>query len=243
MSVQLADWCKEQRYSHEATMCAPPWLVKHTRVIWGHGQNTCIQPDPSQSSAQIRIVAARFMFGGDDKEVSLLFHMSHDGNQTVLGIERPKTGMFTFDKSTGENSYVVSRAVHTHTHPPGSIYGDLSLGLCRAAKGGNLRQISAEKQGCLSSHPQEECTPAWILHRPAPRGFKRLIYTSCSGIITKTKVYLWKPFITLQCLGVGSIRIKMHYYSGMWHFECWQAHACCQIKNDGSSFCITSLCA
>lgn len=43
--------------------------------------------------------------------------MSHDADQTALGIERPKTGMFTFDKSTREkNSHVVRAAARTHTH-------------------------------------------------------------------------------------------------------------------------------
>lgn len=31
---------------------------------------------------------------------------------------------------------------------------------------GYLRQMSSEKQGCLKSRPQKECTPAWIPHSP-----------------------------------------------------------------------------
>lgn len=61
--------------------------------------------------------AAGFVFGiAMISGVFHLFQMSHDVDQTVLGIERPETGMFTFDKSTGENSLVVSGAAHTHTH-------------------------------------------------------------------------------------------------------------------------------
>lgn len=109
--------------------------------------------------------------------------MSHDGDQTALGIERPRTGMFTFDKSGGKNSLVVSGAIlaHTHTHyhiyirtHTPSIYGDLNLALWWASEGGYLQQMSSEKHACLKSHPQKECTPAWILHRLTPRGAQGL---------------------------------------------------------------------
>ncbi len=78
---------------------------------------------------------------------------------------------------------------HTNTHPPGSIYGDLNLALWRASKGGYLRQMSSEKQGCLKSHPQKECTPAWILHRPTPTGSLRLMYMCTS--VTRQDRFNW----------------------------------------------------
>lgn len=63
------------------------------------------------------MAAAGFVFGSEMiSRVFHLFQMSHDADQTALGIERPKTGMFTFDKSTGKNSLVVSGAAHTHAH-------------------------------------------------------------------------------------------------------------------------------
>lgn len=138
---------------------------------------------PTAKPQSPRMVAAGFV--SESTMISRVFHlfqMSHGADQTVLGIERPKTGMFTFDKSAGKNSLVVSGAAHTHTHtqahsntyPPGFVYSDLNLALWRASKGGYLRQMSSEKQGCLKSHPQKECTPAWILHRQTPRGPLRL---------------------------------------------------------------------
>lgn len=46
-----------------------------------------------------------------------LFQMSHDVDQTALGIERPKTGMFTFDKSARKKqSCCLSSCSHPRTH-------------------------------------------------------------------------------------------------------------------------------
>lgn len=72
---------------------------------------------------------------------------SHDRDQTALGIERPKTGMFTFDKSAGKNSGVVCEAAHAHppTPPPGSLYGELNLALWRAPKGGGGRRAQKNR--------------------------------------------------------------------------------------------------
>lgn len=104
------------------------------------------------------------------------------GDQTAHGIERPKTGMFTFDKEQREKqsgsvrSYSrphIYASTHWHIHKhacwsPRFTYGDLNLALLRASGeaggGGRIpRQKGWEKQGCLQSHPLKERTPARVL--------------------------------------------------------------------------------
>lgn len=105
--------------------------------------------------------------------------MSHDGDQTALGIERPKTGMFTFDKRAAEkHSCCLRSRSHTDTHPPGSIYGDLNLGLRR----GVSTTDELRKTGLFELTPTERMHTCMNTSRADTQSFSEVdVYTETTG--------------------------------------------------------------
>lgn len=112
----------------------------------------------------------------DDKQgfsISFRCHMMQIKRHLAMNVPRLECLPLTRG-TTGKNMLVVSGAAHTHTHTHRlSQIHTLTLYLwwfkpCPSVgvKRGYLRQMSSEKQGCLKSRPQKECTPAWIPHGP-----------------------------------------------------------------------------
>lgn len=100
------------------------------RVISGQGQtyffkSTCTQHDPSElqdpgqkTTKPMQGCRCVCVCEHDNKPVFFphLFQITHDADQTVLGIEHPNTGMFTFDKSNVMLSQQLLTRTHTQTH-------------------------------------------------------------------------------------------------------------------------------
>lgn len=103
---------------------------QRARVISGQGwtyfyKSTCTQHDPSElqdpgqkTTWPTQLSCCVCVCKLENKPVffSHLLQITYDADQTVLGIEHPKIGMFTLDKSNGKNSHVVSAAAHKHAH-------------------------------------------------------------------------------------------------------------------------------
>lgn len=108
-------------------------------------------------------------------------------------VERPKTGMFAFEKSAGKNmSCCLSSCEHSCTlkrTPYASIYGDLNLGLWRASEGGVWWGEEKKNRVVWKSRPQKECTPAWTPHGPTPKSALRLTYICVS--VTGDNRFKW----------------------------------------------------
>lgn len=166
-----------QKHMHTTgSICAPrPWL-----------QNL---QSPRMAAAVLMFVSMTIsrLFFFFPPSISLRCHMMQIKRRLALNV--PRLECLPSTRAPGKKTVMLSEQLlaptHTLTHFRALHLWWFKPCPFEGVKRGYLRQMSSEKQVCLKSHPQKECTPARTPHRPIAGGAVRLTYIRIGVTVMK----------------------------------------------------------